>query len=202
MMRAKITCDLTIDEAFIAELYRENVEARTRFSRSHSCKVNVSLGQNGMSMQCNGFARIRRSRASDVERVVDIWRGAVDATHHFLTTTDRQDIEVEVAAFLPKVFLWLAVDSTDRAIGFMLLNGSCMEALFIHPQHRGSGVGRALIQHALTFHSRITTEVNEQNLQAVGFYEHLGFEQIGYAARDQQGRPYPLIRLRKSRGIE
>ena len=46
--------------------------------------------------------------------------------------------------------------------------------------------------------SPIFTDVNEQNLQAVGFYEHLGFVPIGRSERDGQGRAYPLIHLRSA----
>ena len=42
----------------------------------------------------------------------------------------------------------------------------------------------------------ITTSVNEQNGQAVGFYERMGFVPVGRSERDDQGRPYPLIHLR------
>jgi putative acetyltransferase len=64
---------------------------------------------------------------------MEIWRRAVDATHDFLSPADRRDIEAEVVAFLPGAPLDLAVDETDRAIGFLLLDGSHMEALFVDP---------------------------------------------------------------------
>jgi putative acetyltransferase len=140
---------------------------------------------------------IRTSAASDDERVFSIWREAVDATHHFLTPTGRQDIDAEVVAFLPQVTLWLAVDNDDTALGFMLPDDDRMEALFVHPEHRGVGIGRKLACHALSLSSAIRTDVNEQNLQAVGFDMHLGFEKVGYSPLGQQGRPYPLIHLRK-----
>ncbi|MNX08525.1 putative N-acetyltransferase YjaB [compost metagenome] len=66
---------------------------------------------------------------------------------------------------------------------------------FIDPDHRGQGVGRLLVQFALREHPTLTTDVNEQNAQAVGFYEKLGFRQIGRSDVDGQGRPYPLLRL-------
>lgn len=140
--------------------------------------------------------RIRQSIPADGERAVQIWRDAVDATHDFLTSEDRVAIEQEVAGFLPAAPLWLAVDADDRPIGFMLLGGASMEALFIDPAHRGEGVGRALVGHALTLHPALTTEVNEQNIQAVGFYERMGFVPTGRSERDGQGRAYPLIHLR------
>ena len=140
--------------------------------------------------------RIRKSTSMDGARVMEIWRRAVDATHDFLGPEDRRDIENEVAAFLPRALLDLAVDETDGAIGFMLLHGSHMEALFVDPDFRGSGIGRALVQEAIRRHSDLSTDVNEQNLQAIGFYERLGFERCGRSAIDGQGRPYPLIHLR------
>ncbi|AJA08290.1 putative acetyltransferase [Sphingopyxis fribergensis] len=143
--------------------------------------------------------RIRRSSAADGERAVQIWRDAVDATHDFLTTAHRAAIEAEVQSFLPTAPLWLAVDADHRAIGFMLLDGSSMEALFIDPAHRGAGVGRALVAHALEHEPTLTTDVNEQNGQAVGFYERLGFVATGRSERDGQGRAYPLIHLRFAR---
>ena len=45
---------------------------------------------------------IRSSRPDEVDRLVEIWRRAVDATHHFLTPADRLAIEAEVRAFFPR----------------------------------------------------------------------------------------------------
>lgn len=45
----------------------------------------------------------------------------VDATHDFRSPDDRRDIEKEVVGFLPGAPLWVAVDSQDRAVAFMLL---------------------------------------------------------------------------------
>ena len=142
------------------------------------------------------MAKIRKSTLTDGAQVMEIWRRAVDATHDFLSAEDRKDIEVEVAAFLPRAPLDLAVDETGRAIGFMLLHGSHLEALFVDPDFRGSGIGRGLVEDALKRQPDLSTEVNEQNLQAIGFYERLGFERCGRSAIDGQGRPYPLILLR------
>ena len=144
--------------------------------------------------------RIRQSTPADSLRVLEIWRSAVGATHHFLSIEDRREIEKEVAAFLPEASLWLAVDESGTAIGFMLLDGNHMDALFIDPAHRGSGIGRALVEHALESHPDLTTDVNEQNVQALGFYEHLGFQRIGRSETDKQGRSYPLIHLRRPEG--
>lgn len=145
---------------------------------------------------------LRKSTPADGARVVDIWRRAVDATHHFLTSEDRRAIDAEVVGFLPAATLDLAVDEADRPVAFMLLDGDRMEALFVDPDHRGAGVGRLLVADALRRHPGLATDVNEQNGQAVGFYERLGFERTGRSERDSQGRPYPLIHLRHRGGVQ
>lgn len=141
------------------------------------------------------MVRIRPSTPADSQPAIEIWCAAVDATHDFLTPEDRAAIEREVRAFLPGAPLWLAVDEKGRPLAFMLLDGTKMEALFVDPAVRGRGVGRALVEHALSLHPILTTDVNEQNGQAVGFYRRLGFVAIGRSVTDGQGRPYPLIHL-------
>ena len=139
--------------------------------------------------------RIRPSRPGEGDRVVEIWRGAVDATHDFLTPCDRLAIDEMVSGFLPQAPLWLAVDDLDYPLAFMLVDAGHMEALFVDPAHRGTGIGAALVRHGLSLHPKMTTDVNEQNDQAVGFYESMGFRRTGRSPIDGQGRPYPLIHL-------
>ncbi|MBN2972091.1 acetyltransferase [Roseomonas aeriglobus] len=139
--------------------------------------------------------RLRRSRADDADHVIAVWIAAVDATHHFLTAEDRIAIEAEVRDFLPSASLWLAVDQDDRPRAFMLLRDAHMDALFVDPASAGRGVGRLLVEHALTEHPTLTADVNAQNEGAIGFYRRMGFVEIGRSALDDSGRPYPLIHL-------
>jgi putative acetyltransferase len=139
---------------------------------------------------------VRKSTPRDAARVVQIWRGAVDATHDFLTAADRAAIDDEVRNFLPSASLWLACDHRNRAVGFLGISGNHMDSLFIDPACRGTGVGRSLVRHAIALHPILTTDVNEQNEQAMGFYRWLGFVPTGRSPTDDQGRPYPLVHLK------
>ncbi|WP_258232008.1 GNAT family N-acetyltransferase, partial [Klebsiella pneumoniae] len=60
---------------------------------------------------------------------------------------------------------------------------------------RGCGVGKLLIEHALSLTPKLTTNVNEQNEQAVGFYQKMGFRVTGRSETDDLGQPYPLLNL-------
>jgi putative acetyltransferase len=141
---------------------------------------------------------IRLSRPADAERILAIWRAAVDATHDFLAPQDRLALDELVCAFLPQAALWLAVDEQDHALAFVLIDDGHMEALFVDPAVRGRGLGAALVRHGLGLHPRMTTDVNEQNGQAIGFYQRMGFVPVGRSPIDGQGRPYPLIHLEYS----
>lgn len=138
---------------------------------------------------------IRRSQRHEAERLIAIWCRAVDATHDFLSSQDRAEIEVQVREFLPEAPLWVAVNDDDAPIAFMLLSEQHLEALFVDPDARGMGVGRDLVKHALSLIPNLTTDVNEQNEQAVGFYQKMGFVVHGHSETDDHGRPYPLLHL-------
>jgi putative acetyltransferase len=140
--------------------------------------------------------KMRAFRDQDFERIMDIWRHAVDATYDFLSAADRTAIEHELLAFFPTVTLELAVDAADIPQGFMFLHDGHLEALFVHPDQHGKGIGRAMMKNAIAIHPELTTDVAEQNPQALGFYERLGFVRTGRSGLDGQGRPYPLIHLR------
>ena len=140
--------------------------------------------------------RIRMSRPSEASKVIQIWRSSVDATHDFLTVHDRQEIEKEVVSFFSETPVWVATNQDDQPLGFMFLHKGHLEALFVDASARGLGVGKQLISHALALHPDLSVDVNEQNQQAVGFYQHMGFQVSGRSERDSHERPYPLLHLR------
>lgn len=135
------------------------------------------------------------SRPDEGDQVVAIWKSSVDATHDFLTADDRKEIEKEVVGFFSETPVWVAVNVDDQPLGFMFLHDGHMEALFIDAAARGLGVGKALLLHALSLYPNLTIDVNEQNQQAVGFYQHMGFQVTGRSPLDGQGRAYPLLHL-------
>ncbi|CBG90450.1 acetyltransferase [Citrobacter rodentium] len=138
---------------------------------------------------------IRRSQRDEGEKLVNIWCRSVDATHDFLSKEYRAELEELVRSFLPEAPLWVAVDEQDEPVAFMLLTGEHLDALFVDPDVRGCGVGKLLIEHALSLAPELTTNVNEQNQQAVGFYKKMGFKVTGRSEVDDLGKPYPLLNL-------
>lgn len=52
------------------------------------------------------------------------------------------------------------------------------------------GIGRRLLEYGAEHYGIREVTVNEQNPQAVGFYEHMGFVTYKRTDRDEQGGPY------------
>lgn len=80
-----------------------------------------------------------------------------------------------------------------RAVAFMGIEDGTLEMLFISPEERGKGLGKRLIEYGIESYSVERLAVNEQNPQAKGFYEHMGFHVYKKTGLDEQGNPYPLL---------
>ncbi|CAM3806716.1 acetyltransferase [Tsukamurella strandjordii] len=135
------------------------------------------------------------SGPDEYPRLVRIWRSSVDATHHFLASADRDEIEGNLAdSYFPQVRLTVA-DLDGRPVGFAGTADRELVMLFVDADARGRGIGGALLDHVVAEQGVRTVDVNEQNEQAVGFYARKGFTVAGRSATDGEGRPYPLLHL-------
>lgn len=85
---------------------------------------------------------------------------------------------------------------------FMEIEDSTLEMLFISPEERGKGLGKRLIQYGIENYAVERLAVNEQNPQAKGFYEHMGFRVYKRTDHDEQGNPYPLLYMRLGKTAE
>jgi putative acetyltransferase len=142
--------------------------------------------------------RLRASRPDDVDQMYEVWHASVLATHDFLAESDLAEICVLVRRdYLPNHDLIVAVGEDDRVIGFLGLQGNEIDSLFIAPAFRGQGLGRRFLVEATSRAAHLEVEVNAQNKQAVGFYEAMGFGVISSTPTDQDGRAYPLLRMRR-----
>ena len=143
---------------------------------------------------------IRAPRPDERDTLVGIWERSVRATHHFLREDDIVSLRPLVGQELGSdaIEWWVLASSADAPIGFLGLVGNAIEGLFIEPEHRGKGGGRHLVAYAQRLRpGTLTVDVNEQNEEALRFYEALGFSVIGRSATDGAGRPFPLIHLER-----
>jgi GNAT superfamily N-acetyltransferase len=133
--------------------------------------------------------RIRRARPDDVPAIVDLVYGLADyerAPDECRLTADQ--LQKALFGEAPAVFchvaepdgevvgcaLWFLSFSTWRGV-----HGIYLEDLFVRPEHRGSGLGKALLvalaqECVRNNYERLEWSVLDWNTPAIDFYESLG----------------------------
>ena len=136
-------------------------------------------------------------RRDDMPRLLETWEASVRATHDFLAEADLQVFKAVVRDDLFDALpLYCVRDRDGVLVAFSGVTEGRLEALFVHPDWRGTGIGRRLVGHAVDELGATTVDVNEQNVPAVGFYRRMGFEVVGRSGLDENGLPYPLLHMR------
>ena len=129
-----------------------------------------------------------------ISRLLAVWEVSVRATHLFLSDGEIKSIKEYVPQALNGIaHLVIAEDEAGRPAAFMGIEDGTLEMLFISPEERGKGLGKRLIQYGIANYDVQRLAVNEQNPQAKGFYERMGFRVYKRTDYDEQGNPYPLL---------
>ena len=132
-----------------------------------------------------------------IEQLLEVWERSVRATHRFLSAGEIAEIKPYVPQALREVPHLVAAWRADGTpAGFMGVDGQKLEMLFLAPEERGRGLGRELVQYGMARFGIREVTVNEQNPQARGFYEHMGFSVYERLDHDEQGKPYPILHMR------
>lgn len=144
---------------------------------------------------------VRRARPDDHGRLLEVWERSVRATHQFLQDGDVAALRPLVAEELAShaVEWWVLLSATATPIGFLGYANAAIEGLFIDPDHFGRGGGTLLVAHAQSLATgALAVDVNEENAGAVRFYAALGFSVISRSPTDAGGRPFPVLRMRRT----
>ena len=133
-----------------------------------------------------------------IHSLLTVWESSVRATHLFLSEKEIENIKQYVPQALREIPHLLIAESEDGApIAFAGIDGHKLEMLFVSAENRGKDVGRQLLQYAVDTYAVNELVVNEQNPQAIGFYEHMGFQVYKSSETDEQGDPYPILYMKK-----
>jgi len=140
---------------------------------------------------------VRSCRPEDEDRLMEIWLKASRVGHAFLTEDDleRQSLIVR-ETYLPMAQNWVATRK-GRILGFIGLLDNFIGGLFVDPAAHGTGLGKALIDHASAIKRTLDVEVYAANERAIGFYRRCGFVETERKPQDDEGRPLEIVRMRR-----
>lgn len=108
----------------------------------------------------------------------------------------RQIKDYVPQALMGVAHLIVAEEEDGKPVAFMGTEGHRLEMLFLANRKRGQGLGRQLLQYGIAHYGVQEVTVNEQNPQAVGFYQHMGFQTYKRTDLDEEGNPYPLLYMK------
>lgn len=131
-----------------------------------------------------------------IDALTTLWEASVRSTHHFLTEDNIQKLTLFVKTGLSSVETLVIASENHKPIAFMGIEAGRIEMLFVSPDYFGKGVGRQLAELAISRYEVQYVDVNEQNPQAIGFYDHIGFEMFERTECDQQGNPFPILKMK------
>lgn len=133
--------------------------------------------------------RLRPAEPADVRVIADLIRelARFEKLEHEVNLTEER---LAMGLFGPRPYAEAVLAEDDgRSVGFALFfhnfstflarPGIYLEDLFVLPDHRGHGIGRALLAHLARLAverecGRLEWAVLDWNSEAIGFYERLG----------------------------
>lgn len=131
-----------------------------------------------------------------IDALTTLWEASVRATHHFLTEDDIQKLTPFVKMGLLGIGTLVVARDNQNPIAFMGIEADKIEMLFVSPDYFGKGLGRELAEFGIAQYGVRYVDVNEQNPQATGFYIHIGFKVFERTEFDEQGNPFPILKMK------
>jgi ribosomal protein S18 acetylase RimI-like enzyme len=127
---------------------------------------------------------IRPLREDEVDAVVRLWHVTKRDAYPYLPLEQSRTLDEDVRFFrdviLPRSSVWVA-DDGGALLGFMALEGSYIDRLYIHPDQQRRGVGTALMRKAMDLSpGGLQLHTHQQNTQARAFYEQHGFRAVKF----------------------
>lgn len=128
-------------------------------------------------------------------QLLAVWENCVLATHHFLRPADFEEIKQLVNAIDFDALQVFCLSNRGTIAGFIGIAEQKIEMLFLDPKFFRKGLGEKLLKYAIHEVGANKVDVNEQNTNALAFYQKFGFQVAKRKPLDDQGRPYPILQM-------
>ncbi len=144
--------------------------------------------------------KIKDRTSTLINELLEVWEDSVKATHLFLSSKEIENIKKYVPQALKEVSHLIVIENENNVpIAFMGIENTKLEMLFIRNSERGKGLGKQLLNYGIENYNVNELAVNEQNPNAKGFYEYMGFKTYKRTELDEQGNPYPILYMKLER---
>jgi ribosomal protein S18 acetylase RimI-like enzyme len=127
---------------------------------------------------------VRRLIEAETAAVVALWHITKREAYPYLPLEQKRTLEEDSALFAQTILrtcdIWVAEDEC-QIVGFLAIRGSYIDRLYVLPRVQRSGVGVALLRHAMQLSPNgLELHTHQKNLTARSFYEKYGFAAINF----------------------
>ena len=118
---------------------------------------------------------IRKLNEADIDKVMDIWMKSTIKAHDFISKEYYNTVK-EVYIPMSETFVYKDVQGIKGFIS--VINNEFIGALFVDIDFQGNGIGKQLIDYAVSKYGKLQLAVYKENKKSVEFYINRGFKII------------------------
>lgn len=138
---------------------------------------------------------IDRITREEIDSILEIWYESAKNTYDHLLEEDFQDLMPMVEVGVRDSDNIIVIEKEEEIKGFLLLDEEIIDMLFIKADSRHKGYGRKLVEFVIDKYDIRYASVNEENEEAIKFYQDIGFVHEEKGEQDHLGRVYPMLTL-------
>lgn len=122
---------------------------------------------------------IRKLNEADIDKVMDIWMKSTIKAHDFISKEywqNNYNTVKEVYIPMSETFVYKDVQGIKGFIS--VINNEFIGALFVDIDFQGNGIGKQLIDYAVSKYGKLLLAVYKENKKSGEFYINRGFKII------------------------
>lgn len=122
---------------------------------------------------------IRKLNEADIDKVMDIWMKSTIKAHDFISKEywqNNYNTVKEVYIPMSETFVYKDVQGIKGFIS--VINNEFIGTLFVDIDFQGNGIGKQLIDYAVSKYGKLQLAVYKENKKSVEFYINRGFKII------------------------
>lgn len=122
---------------------------------------------------------IRKLNEADIDKVMDIWMKSTIKAHDFISKEYWQNNYNTVKeVYIPMSETFVYKDAQGIKGFISVINNEFIGALFVDIDFQGNGIGKQLIDYAVSKYGKLLLAVYKENKKSVEFYINRGFKII------------------------
>lgn len=122
---------------------------------------------------------IRKLNEADIDKVMDIWMKSTIKAHDFISKEYWQNNYNTVKeVYIPMSETFVYKDAQGIKGFISVINNEFIGALFVDIDFQGNGIGKQLIDYAVSKYGKLKLAVYKENKKSVEFYINRGFKII------------------------